>query len=441
MTQPSIFPLVFDFYFWDKTIADFKIENWSVSKSMHDALWVFSGQIDKHVVPTFFTQIRAAATDHTDTAKTIFVGIFPGADYILAPAADKASITGYDYSWYLTTQYVPADDRTTDIDTDPAETVRGLLGGDADWDTTTGVKPYRMTADASWSTRKKVFEFGEKCTRWKAIQEICEYCEYVFVVKIGADFTPNAYFIPETAIDDASPTGLDLPAMVTFTAPDAYLMSGVQVRDNPEKQYNRVKVTGYNESTDTYYYKTVETAEVTAGTELAIEYFYANKDLNSQAKVDARATELLDYFQASSEVYTARFKRRIDLELYQKIKFSGYDKIATDDMRITRISYNRRVAEDIVEVEFAKDQDTQQLKRLTQAVNPDYVSGEQEMMNDSLIDTGVVDQFGIGAPGLWEVGDAIIRPKATGATEDILEGREDRDITLRPKGTGILYLG
>ena len=396
MTQPSIFPVVFDAYFWEDTIDNYNIESWNVSKGIHDALWVFAGQIDKHTVPPFFEQIRAAARDHTDTAKNIFVGMFPGADYVLATAANKAVITGYDYAWYLTTQYVPYGDRTTDINTDPATTITTLLGGAANWDTTTGVEPYRMNAVANWATTKKVFEFGEKCTRWDAIMEICDYCEYVFVVKhreVSETIRPCAYFVHEDDIDNPA-TGLDLPSLVTFTAPDAYLMSGVQVRDNPEHKYNRIIVTGYNESTQTYYYKTEETAAVTAGTELAIEYLHSDTDLDSQAKVDAKALALLNFFQASDTVYVARLRQRMDLELYQKIAFSGYSKIETDNMRITRISYTHAPANDFVEVEFSKDQAQQQLRRLTAAVNPDYVSGTEGVIADDLYATGLIDPLG-----------------------------------------------
>ncbi|MCK4518120.1 hypothetical protein KAT92_05045, partial [Candidatus Babeliales bacterium] len=184
-----------------------------------------------------------------------------------------------------------------------------------------------------------------------------------------------------------------------------YLMSGTTVRDDPEKGYNRIKVTGYDEATDTYYYSTdgasntYETAGVTAGTELAVEYFYASKDLDSQATVTARATALLNYFQASSKVYTARLKQRMDLEIYQKVRFADYDKIEGTigipvDMRITRISYHHAAVNDYVEIEFAKDQDAQQLRRLIAAVNPDYVSGTLDIIDDDLYATGLIEPLG-----------------------------------------------
>jgi hypothetical protein len=246
-----------------------------------------------------------------------------------------------------------------------------------------------------WTNIKKAFEFGDRCTRWKAIQEVCDYCNFVFVVKwrhVGGTWRPCAYFVHEDDIDSAT-IGLDIPAAVTITNPDAYLMDGISVKDSPEHQYNRVLATGYDTATATYFYATAQTAEVSAGTEIPIEYVHADASLNTQAKTDTKAQELIDFFQASAKVYVARFKRRMDLELYQKISFSGYNKIDTADMRITRISYSRSAANDIVEIEFSKDQVIQQLRRLARAVNPDYVSGAQDLINTDLSNVGLIDVF------------------------------------------------
>ena len=397
-------------------IADYKTESWTVAKGIQDALWVLSTRIDKHNVPAFFEMIQATATDHNDNPHTPFVGIIPSTDYTLAAAADKAALVGYDYGWYLTVQYVPSDDRTTDEDTNPADTITTLLGGTA-WATVTGIEPYRINTVTDWTNIKKAFEFGDRCTRWKAIQEICDYCNFVFVVKwrdVSGTWRPCAYFVHEDDIDSTT-AGLDIPAAVTITDPDSYLMDGVSVKDSPEHQYNRVLMTGYDASTGTHFSATAQTAGVSAGTDIAIEYVHADASLNTQDKTDTKAQELLDFFQASAKVYVARFKRRMDLELYQKIIFSGYNKIDTDEMRITRISYSRAAASDIVEIEFSKDQAIQQLRRMARAVNPDYVSGAQDMMNTDLSDIGLVDTFGdpiaggTAADDLWEV-PAALRP-------------------------------
>lgn len=391
-------------------IDDYNIESWTVTEDIADALRVLSGQIDKHDVPEFFEKIKATARDHNNIPHTVFAGIIPDVDYALASAANKALLTGYDYGWYLTVQYVPADDRTTDIDTNPSETIETLLGGTS-WATETGIEPHRINTVADWANIKKVFEFGEKCTRWKAIQEVCEHCHFVFVVKWNDALTSQAYFVHEDDIDSDT-AGIDLPAMVTITNPDPYLLDGVMVKDSPEKQYNRVKATGYDASTQTNLYATAQTPEVAAGTELAIEYAYGDISLDTQAKTAARAQELLDFFQASAKVYTARFKQRLDLELYQKIDFSGYQKIEQEEMRITRISYNRAAYNDTVEIEFSKDQAVQQLKRLSRAVSPDYVSGQQELIEDDLADIGLTDVFTAPADiGLWHSHGAATRLK------------------------------
>lgn len=398
-------------------IADYKTESWTVSKGVQDALWVLSTRIDKHDVPAFFEMIQATATDHNDLLHTPFVGIVPAADLTLAAAADKAALVGYDYGWYLTVQYVPADDRTTEEDTNPSDTITTLLGGTA-WATVTGIESYRINTVADWTNIKKSFEFGDRCTRWKAIQEICDYCNFVFVVKwrdVSGTWRPCAYFVHEDNIDTAG-IGLDIPEAVMITDPDAYLMDGVSVKDSPEHQYNRVLATGYDAVTATYFYATAQTTEVSAGTEIPVEYVYADASLNTQDKADAKAQELLDFFQASAKVYVARFKRRMDMELYQKISFSGYNKIDTGTMRITRISYSRSAANDIVEIEFSKDQAIQQLRRLARAVNPDYVSGTQGLITSDLSDVGLIDVFdepiagGTAAADLWEIYEETMRP-------------------------------
>ena len=397
--------------------ADYKTELWTISKGIQDALWVLATQIDKHEVPAFFETIQATATDHNNITHTPFVGIIPSTDYTLAAAADKANLIGYDHGWYLTVQYVPSDERTTEEDTNPSDTITALLGGTA-WATTTSIEPYRINTVTDWTNIKKAFEFGDRCTRWKAIQEVCDYCNFVFIVKwryIGGTWRPCAYFVHEDDIDSAT-IGLDIPAAVTITNPDTYLMDGISVKDSPEHQYNRVLATGYDTATATYFYATAQTAEVSAGTEIPIEYVHADASLNTQAKTDTKAQELVDFFQASAKVYTARFKRRMDLELYQKISFSGYNKIDPDTMRITRISYSRSAANDIVEIEFSKDQVIQQLRRLARAVNPDYVSGAQGMINTDLSDIGLIDVFdypvagGTAATDLWEISGAILQP-------------------------------
>lgn len=390
-------------------IEDYKTESWTISKSVTDALWVLSARIDKHDVPAFFEQIQATVRDHNNVIHTPFVGIIPATDMMIADAADKATITGYDCAWYLTVQYVPTGERITEIDTNPADTITALLGGTG-WASVSGTEPYRINTVTGWGEIKKSFEFGDRCTRWQAIQEICEYCNFVFAVKwrdIAGTWRPSAYFVHEDYIDSIA-AGLDLPAPITITAPDPYLVSGIVVKDSPEHRYNRVLVTGVGVSA------AAQTPAVAAGTDIAIEYIYADAALTTQEKADLRAQELLDFFQASAKVYTAKFMKRVDLELYQKISFSGYQKINPDVMRITRITYSRSTTT-AVEIEFSKDQAIQQLRRLERAINPDYVTGTLDMVNADLSGIGLIDVFdnplagGTSADDLWMTVGAYVQ--------------------------------
>jgi len=401
-------------------IDDYKLIEYSVSKAVNDAMWALQGPIDKTVAPATLEAIKVDAPDHNDVTHTIFHGIIPSLNTTMAVGADRVALIGYDQGWYLTVQYVPEYLRTIDIDQNPALTITKLLGEDPVedpdliWEKVTGIEPHRINNIDDWEDIKKAFEFGNKCTRWKAIQEICEHCNFVFEVKwreVAGILTPSAYCVHDdtSTIDN----DLDLPAMVTVTNPDGYMMSGIKIDDSPEHQYNRVNVYGYDGTNALS--AMAQTPAAASGVEIAIEYIHGDKALDTQDKVSAKAQDLLDFFQDSYKVYTARFKRRMDFKLGQKIKFMGYSEIPHGvEMRIMSISYNRSVASDIVKIKFSKDQAQQQLKRLARAVEPEYVRGERDIINDSITDFGLIDEFddpigGIGGGGLWEVDGSYTR--------------------------------
>ena len=366
-------------------IDSFLIEGWSISKTIQDVLWKFSGGIDKLTTPTYFKNFIVLADDHLDVEQIVFLGFIPGADYTLATVADKAILNAYDYGWYLSSQFVPLSIRITDEDTNPSDTIETLLGGE-DWMGITGIEPYQIRDVLDWATTKKPFLWDSKTSKWKAIKEICEYTHHVFFVKwrktANDEYYSVAYFVHEDDID----TYLDLPGMVTITSPDSYLMGDVKIGDKQEAKYNRVVVNGVDKITGTWYTKTEESAGVTSGDELPIEHVYESTDLDSQAKVDAKATELYTFFHTVARVYTASLIKRMDLELYQKIKFMGYSKIEEVVMRITGISYKRRAAEDIVEIQFTPDQNLSDLRKLMRSMGADFMSEQERIKEDFFID-------------------------------------------------------
>ncbi len=388
-------------------IDNFLVENWSVSKTIQDVLWKFTGAIDKLVVPSYFINFIVFAKDHLDVEHTIFLGFIPGADYTRATAADKATLNAYDFGWYLSSQFVPESIRITPKGANPADTIKTLLGGE-DWMSTTGIEPWQIRTVSDWATTKKPFIWNSKTSKWKAIKEICDYTHHVFVVKwrktVNNEYYSAAYFVHE---DDALlDTLLDLPPMETIYYPDPYLMSDVKINDKQEAKYNRVIVKGANKITGDWYSKTVESPGVTNGDELPIEYVYESTDMDSQAKTDAKAVELYNFFHTIARIYTASFKKRMDLELYQKIKFIGYDKIEEVEMRITAITYRRRVAEDIVEIQFTPEQKLADLRKLMRSMGADFMTEQQRIKEDFFID---LTEIAVGTVTEIDGNEAIVQ--------------------------------
>jgi hypothetical protein len=226
---------------------NFNIEKITVSKNIQDAMWQSTIQIDGTTVPPYYRHLRLYMKDHTDTDQLVFVGFLPSADYTLVAAGNKTTMTAYDYGWYLSSQYVPNSLRITDEDTNPADTIKAILGGST-WEKETGIEPYKIDDVSGWGTTvtKKSFVFDKKTTKKQAIDEICSHCNFIFVLKwritSGGHRRPCAYFINEDDID----TDLDLPSKATFASGNAYLLGNVKVEDRQNEKINRVRVAGAN---------------------------------------------------------------------------------------------------------------------------------------------------------------------------------------------------
>ncbi|MCK5433036.1 MAG: hypothetical protein KAJ03_09840, partial [Gammaproteobacteria bacterium] len=364
-------------------LDDIAATGWSVAKTIQDPLWKLTAQIAGTDVPTPFRHLRAIAPDHNGTLRTVFVGFLPQARTNLSGSGNFASLSGFDYAWYLTSQYIAEAQRITDEDTDPSVIISTILG-DGDWPKTTGIEPYNMKTVTDWAAIKKSYIFDPNASKWKCIQEICEHTNHVFVVKwvdTGTDFHPVAYFVHEDDID----AELDVPALVTITAPDSEFVSASKESQQVDK-INRVVVKGANKITGVWYDSVVESAEVAAGEEIPIEYRFESTDLDTQAKADARATTLYNFYNTDSDTYTINFKKRMDLELYQRIQFSGYDDIATGVMRVISIRYGRKAADSDVEVIVAPDQNLSNLRALSRLLGDDFMNTQDRIKEQFFID-------------------------------------------------------
>ena len=380
------------------SISQFKLQDATITKSIQDKLWNCQVTLDEFydISLTGMPRVVYTATDHLGNSHALFVGIMPESSPEGAAAANKTSMSGKDYGWYLANQYVPATYHHNTAGTNPATIITGLLGG-ASWLTTTGIEPYNINSVTQWAgtLASRVFDFDSKTTKAQAIEKICDYCRYMFIVKwrdVGDGYyQPTGYFIDENDID----TELDLPTEVTITAPDPYLEGKIQVARRATERYNRVTVTGRNPA-GTVFTKMLSSPGLTAGDELPVEYVENSGSWTTQPQVDARCLELYNYYVNTTTVYTATFINRVDLALYQKIKFVGYTSlgIPEDWGRITAIQYTSTGAgKKVVRVEFTSDQSFSNINRMYRSNSPDFVL-ETESIFDGKMSQVAMNEVG-----------------------------------------------
>lgn len=390
------------------------ITQFSVTKSVTDDTWAMNATIDGYQVINLdpLRHVTYSTTDHLGVSQDIFAGILPKSSLTIKETANKTTITGYDYSWYLARQTVPAAYMHNTAGTNPADIIRGILGGTA-WEETTGIMPYNIQDVAGWGTtlNSRVFDFPVGTTKKQAIDKICAYCRYIFMVKwtvVDGIATPAAYFISEDDID----TELDLPAAVTFAYPDEYLIDSIKPVIKGDERYNRVTVIGRDNSGGVFT-ATVESPSVEAGDELAVEYVENSGSWTTQAQVTARAQELYDYYSETAYTYTATLIDRMDLELLQKIRITGYTGVSENWMRITKIKKSVKGTADGVEktvdIEFTENVKWSALRRMYRYASDDLTD---EMTN---IATNVVSGLGKTAVGTV---DTIDGDSATVELED-----------------------
>lgn len=368
-------------------------ESVDISKSVNDTMWVLTTTV-RGGSPVEFFHYSYETKDHIGTDQVIFTGFTPDTVNRHTALQNQSDVVMYDYGWYLSAQYLPDDALVINLGgnrTTWAEWIKYLLEG-------TGITPYMI---ASSTADDKEFNFTAKTTKRDAIDAISKYCGFIFVVGWNTSTPPEpiAYWIDQEDIDDPS-NGLDLPAPVTITWPDPHLVEIPSVQGTPEEKINRVRIRG-NDTSGNWYSATMQTPALTHGEEIAREYYEESSAWNSQAKVNARALALYNYFTTTTYTVEAKFLKRMDLRLYQKIRFqgSGFPSKLTSLgwLRIIGIHYHISGIEKYVTIKAVTDKG--QLSLLLERMN--YAAGG----TISDIDTIVSNR--ISAIPMTEVGTVL----------------------------------
>jgi len=391
-------------------VWQYRFESLDISRSAQDALWRCDGRIDGLQAPLAYKSFAVKVPDHNGVLRTIFFGFVPGRDYVQAVAADKSTIQGFDAGFYLTRQYLPDGDLfyPADYFWTPMSLIKYWLGEEtiqagspSYWERVSGIMPYRIHNPSTYGHpyTPKDWNFQPKATKVQAIQEVCEYSGMVFLVKwhaINGAMTPCAYLVHQDDIDHPY-HGLDLPPMVTFTAPDPGIKNGVRVTLQSDEKYNRIEVRSASPS-GAWFHAVRETPALQAGEELPIEYLEERSDLPIDADhggwCSARADELYAYYTAYSYTYTLTLIDRTDLELYQRCQFYGFDAIPDGDvMRIVSIRYRVLPTHTEVGITVTPNSRLSDLRRLQRSQTADSVS-EVQTISQSQIDRLAAGEVG-----------------------------------------------
>lgn len=363
-------------------LDELKVESISVNKSIQDATWNCDITIDGTETISFFRHVTVEIPDHNSVSRVVFVGFIPTSNHVLASVTNKSKATAYDYSWYLSVQQMPDEYLITNAE--PSTIILALLGGE-DWETVTGINPYQLIEVEDWATITKTFIWDRKTTKHQAIQEICEYIGYIFLIKwklISGFYYPIAYFVPKDDID----TYLDLPSPITITSgvSDQHVIEGISIENTQVESVNRVIVKGIDAATGTYYSSTKESLSVTDKEEIPIEIYYESADLNTQEKADDKAEEIYNLLQEFPKTYDVQLINRTDLELYQKIKFVGYSQIDEVYYRIISINYSKIGINTKVSIKLAKDDDLSNLANILRNNSGDFTNNITKIVDSRL---------------------------------------------------------
>jgi len=373
---------------------NFGTEGVNVHKRIDDAMWAVQGTVIGIDVPDPFDHLKIWMGEHV-----VFWGFASAHNYSLNPANKIVALSGNDYSWFLSHQYgyyrhlrpwTSADGPDYDHpevseDTPPEEVVKRLIGYDpfaSYWQIETGIHPYQINSVVGYGTTipKKMFTINEDTTIWQTLQEIADHCNYALVIKwrdfgsIG--YLPVLFFIPWQDIIDETYGPEFPPEAQEITFPDYYVTS-LGIQKHALEKVNEVRVWGMevDPSTDKWVTATVQTPARAAYDELAIQYNVKRPDLLTVVECAAVAAELLAILKDPPVTYKLSLQKRVDLELYQRVKFNGFDIIPPSWMRIIGISYRHNTPHRAispgtsVEIEIVEDADFTKTIRMRQLLH------------------------------------------------------------------------
>lgn len=365
----------------------------SLAEKMYSAQFKFPQNLMSVIGSSYYwNDIIFFQPDYLGNQNPVFLGFFPSAtEDLTAVGPEDETLTAYDYSWYLTMQYLP--DNMVVMPYTPGASpgvmtpdvfILGCLGEtlalnnstflyyptDTNWNLTTKINPYAINVPPWSGSSAPVASqqtFTTKTTKAQAIDTICQMLGWIFYVRwlsLSGVWTPCAWFIDQDNIDlPTASGGLGLPATVNLTNPATastppassdlswFLSAPATMTCQGDDQYNIaiVRYKAVNSSSwsqgAAWYGNVYHPVLNPTGTVQRIEYFEESTTITTLADANTRADAILQYYGSSIVTWKMTFNLRSDLQLLQKIHISGYSAAAQNgipdgDYRIIDIENN-----------------------------------------------------------------------------------------------------
>ena len=411
----------------------------TVEQSVESPIRKATFQVDGLSPPPLNSNIVISAPDHLGVSHCIFVGFVPDQNITRAPAANKVTVVGYDYGYNFANErwMQPLTEYVNNIklwkldnyihwciapfDPNPDFFPTSSMS-EVNWNAYTNVYPWRIPSKLNVAL-KIDRTFSVTTTRLEIMKTLAEDNGCIFHFKPWDVFNTSRYkcalyFIDADDIDSSS-LGFQLPSPIEFALDSPYLAGPLQIQQNGGQKYNSFLVYGseyiYTPTDSTLYCALKYSPDLVWRETLPHSYMERNPNLNSSDKCSARVDQLYTYYNSQSDTVTARFINRVDLELYQKIKFTGLVDTrgnSIDWLRIVSIKYTLTSGLTFVDVQCSnkvdldpiiasKEIETSTTPSITKAINsvakqtvkttPNYETGQLETYVGivTAIDTGV----------------------------------------------------
>lgn len=332
-------------YVTRRKLSDYSLISADLTKSINDTHLQLSARFADDNIPQENAIVKHYGYDKNGVSTLLFCGRVLSNTTTIGPFYKTVEMTASDETINLALQKIPWNYQTISL----INPETGLANG-----YTWAVWIWRLIdydATGCWIGRwndstmpSKQFVFEPSKSRLDAIKEICAYAGLMQSTRIwyridsekGGIYTPFLYVMFPSEIDQVE-NGFDLPTPLTFSNPeDEDLVSEPTIERNLDEKYNKVTVYGTLTSTGETVVSSVQTAAVEDGEEHAKEYLVQDNSIEEKGSTaEIEAIKWLLYYATMRATVKFKLIKRYDLELYQRIKFSGTFPLALTSLTDT----------------------------------------------------------------------------------------------------------